>query len=97
MALSAIGSQQATAIETTATAIEQILDYVATYLDDGLIFRASGMSLSAHSDAGFNNESRSRSRAGAHIYLSEEDGRPRWNGAVTVIAAIMKKCVAFRR
>ena len=48
------------------------------------------MSLSAHSDAGFNNESRSRSRAGAHIYLSEEDIKPWWNGAVTVISAIMK-------
>ena len=90
VALSAISSQQAAATEMTAAAIKQILDYVATYPDDGLVFRASGMSLSAHSDAGFNNESRSRSRAGAHIYLSEEDAKPRFNGAVTVIAAIMK-------
>ena len=88
--LSAIGSQQAAATEMTAAAIKHLLDYVATYPDDGLVFRASGMSLSAHSDAGFNNESRSRSRAGAHIYLSEEDAKPRWNGAVTVISAIMK-------
>ena len=68
-----------------------------TYPDDGLVFRASGMSLSAHSDAGFNNESRSRSSAGAHIYLSEEDARPRWNGAVTVIAVIMKNVLPSAR
>ena len=48
------------------------------------------MVLAAHADAGFNNESRSRSRAGAHIFLSENDARPSWNGAVLVIAAIMK-------
>ena len=47
------------------------------------------MALAAHADAGFNNESRARSRAGAHIYLSEADARPRWNGAVIAIASIM--------
>jgi len=90
VALSAIGSQQAAATENTAAAVTQLLDYVATYPDDGLVFRASGMVLAAHSDAGFNNETKSRSRAGAHIYLSETDPKPRWNGAVTAIAAIMK-------
>ena len=48
------------------------------------------MSLSAYADAGFNNESRARSRAGAHMYLSEVDAQPRWNGAVIAITAIMK-------
>ena len=52
------------------------------------------MQLSAHSDAGFANESRSRSRAGAHIFLSEDDACPRWNGAVVCIAAIMKNVMA---
>ena len=75
--LSAIWSQQAAATENTETAVHQLLDYVATYLADGLVFRASGMALAAHANVGFNNESRSRSRAGAHIYLSEVDARPR--------------------
>ena len=71
--LSAIGSQQATATANTATAVHQFLDYVSTYPLDGLLFRSSGMALAAHADAGFNNESRFRSRAGAQIYLSELD------------------------
>ena len=94
VALSAIGSQQASATENTAAAVNQLLDYVATYPADGLVFRSSGMELAAHADAGFNNESRARSRAGAHVYLSEGDARPRWNGAVVVIAAIMKNVMS---
>ena len=67
MALSAIGSQQSAATEDTPEAIEQLLDYVATYPNDGILFRKSDMILAAHADAGFLNESRARSRAGAHI------------------------------
>ena len=48
------------------------------------------MVLSAHSDTGFNNESGSRSRAGAHIFISEDDNFPRWNDPVLTIAQIMK-------
>ena len=73
VALSAISSQQAASTANTATAVHQLLDYVATYPADGLVFRASGMALAAHADAGFHNESRSHSCAGAHIYLSEVD------------------------
>ena len=71
-----------------------MIEYVATYPVDSLVFCASGMSLAAHADAGFNNESRSHSHAGAHIYLSEVDTRPRCNGAVSTIAAIMKNSMA---
>ena len=69
VALSAIGAQQAAATEDIAEAIEQLLDYVATYPNDGILFRKSDMILAAHADAGFLNESRARSRAGAHIFL----------------------------
>ena len=70
--------------------MNQLLDYCATYPNDGIIYRASDMVLAAHSDAGFNNETKSRSRAGAHIFLSEDDPMPRWNGPVLTIAAIIK-------
>ena len=70
LALSAIRSQQAAATEETADAIEQQLDYVATYPDDGILFRKSDMILAAHADAGFIKESKACSRAGAHILLS---------------------------
>lgn len=88
--LSAIGTQQAAPTEATAAAVSQLLDYVATYPADGITYRASAMVLCAHSDAGFANESKSRSRAGCHIFLSEDESRPRWNGGVLTIASIMK-------
>ena len=56
VALSEIGAQQASAIEDTAAAIAQLLDYVATYPNDGILFRKSDMILAAHADAGFLNE-----------------------------------------
>ena len=69
VALSAIGSQQSAATENTAAAIEQLLDYVETYPNDGILFRKSDMILAAHADAGFLNESRARIRAGVHTFL----------------------------
>ena len=43
VALSTIGSQQVAATDETAAAIEQLLDYVATYPNDGILFRKSDM------------------------------------------------------
>ena len=48
------------------------------------------MILAAHSDAGFHNESKGRSRSGAHIFLSEDDPIPRWNGPILSIAQVIK-------
>ena len=70
VALSAIGVQRAAATEETKDAIEQLLEYVTTYPDDGILFRKSGMILATHADAGFLNWSKARSRAGEHILLS---------------------------
>ena len=38
VALSAIGAQKSAATEETSDAIEKLLDYVATYPDDGILF-----------------------------------------------------------
>ena len=43
----------------------------------------------AHSDSGFNIENKGRSRAGAHIFLSENDAIPQWNGPVLTLAKII--------
>ena len=67
-----------------------LLDYLATYPNDGTLYRASDMVLAAHSNTGFHNESNGRSRAGAHIFLSENDPFPRWNGAILTIAQVIK-------
>ena len=88
--LSAIGSQQASATQRTNESIGQILDYCATYPSDSIIYRPSNMVLCAHSDAGFHNESKGRSRSGVHIFLSENKAMPRCNGPVLTLAKIVK-------
>ena len=55
VALIVIGAQQAAATEDTSAAIGKLLDYMATYPNDGILFRKSDMILAAHADAGFIN------------------------------------------
>ena len=92
--LSTIGSQQANATHNTKRAVEQLLDYVVTYPNDGTTFRASNMILAAHSDASYLSEPKSRSRAGAHIFVSENDPVPRPNGPILTIATTIKFVMA---
>ena len=94
VALSTTGGQQEAATEKTNEAINQLLDYYATYPNNGLVYRSSDMILCAHLDAGFHNKSRGRSRAGAHIFLAEYEPIPKWNGPVLTIAQIMKFVMA---
>ena len=90
VALNAIGTQQAAATEETYASVSKLLDYVATYPNNGTIYRSRDMVLAAHSDAGFNNESKGRSRDGAHIFLSENVPEPKWNGPILTITQIIK-------
>jgi hypothetical protein len=73
VALSAIAAQQAKATITREQAVDLLLDYVATYPNDGIVYQASNMILCAHADVGLLNETNSCSRAGAHLYLSEDN------------------------
>ena len=52
------------------------------------------MIFAGRSDDGFNNETRALSRAGAHIFFSENKSIPRWNGHILTIAQIMKYVVS---
>ena len=61
-----------------------------TYPKDGITYIASDMILAAHSEAGFNNESKARNHAGAHIFFNYPT--PKWNGPILTIAQIIK-CV----
>ena len=90
MDLSAIGEQQASATSKTLKQINQLLDYCATYLDDGIVYQSSDIILTSHSDAGFNNETKEISRAGSHIFLSENEPIPRWNEPILTIKKMMK-------
>ncbi len=71
VALSAIAARQANATVATEQAVNLLLDHVATYPNDSIVYRASDMILCAHTDASFLNETNSRYRAGANLFLSE--------------------------
>ena len=94
VSLSAIGAQQASATEETAEEIEQLMDYVYTYPNDGILFRKSDIILAAHAEAGFLNKSKSRSRVGAHIFLSENEPKTILNEYVLKIAQIIRTVMA---
>ena len=89
VAINTIGTQQASAIEANNDAVHQILNYLATYPDDGILYQASDMILAAYSDSGFHNESKVCSWAVAHIFLSEDEPIPRLNGLILTVSQII--------
>ena len=72
LSISNLVQQQAAVTQANNDAIIQLLDYVATYPSEGITFRDSDMVLAAHSNAAYLNVTKSRSRAGAYIILSED-------------------------
>jgi hypothetical protein len=93
-ALNAISAQQAKATIHMEQLVETLLNYVATYPNDGIVYKASDLVLCAHADAGYLSKTRSRSRACAHIFLSEDNLSPRFNVTVLTIATIIKFVMA---
>ncbi len=95
VALNAISAQKSKATIHTEQLVKMLLNYVTTYPNDNIVYRASDMVLCTHADAGYHNKTQSRSRAGAHIYLSEDDPTPRFNSAVLTITTIIKFVMAL--
>jgi hypothetical protein len=56
VALNAISARQAKATIHTEQLVETLLNYVATYPNDGIVYRVSDMVLCAHVDAGYLNK-----------------------------------------
>ena len=88
--ISAIASQQANPTEETLQQTQQLLDYIATQEEAIITYSASDMTLAVHSDAGYLNEPKARSRAGGHFFLSTNGDIPPNNGAILNIAHIIK-------
>ena len=89
-ALGSIATQQANPTENTMTKVQQFLDYAATHPDAIVTYRASDMILAGHSDASYLSETKARSRAGGHFFMSNDTPDPPNNGAVITIAQIIK-------
>lgn len=95
-ALNKIGSAQAQPTEAVEKAVNRFLQYAATWPNAILVYHASDMRLVAHSDASYLSESRSRSRAGGLLYLSNNnDSKPALvNGAIDCISSIIPSVVS---
>ena len=90
VALSAIASEQASPTRAKMKKVDQFLDYVASQKQAVLTYEASGMVLKVHSDASYLSESKARSRAGGHFFMSKDVSYPPNNGSVLNIAQITK-------
>jgi len=86
--------KQASATQHTLAACNQMLDYLATYPNDGITYKASNMIVCAHSNASYASEAQSHSRAGAHIFLSNDDPIPQSNGPLQSNSSVMKSVYA---
>ena len=93
-ALGSIATQQANPTERTLAKVKQFLDYAATHPDAIVTYRASSMVLVGHSDASYLSESKARSRAGGHFFLSQDTEDPPNNGPVLTIAQIIKNVMS---
>ena len=75
----------------------QLLDYLATYPDATILFRASVMIMNVHFDTSYLSEANARSRACGHFFMGwiPKDGDPiRLNGAFFTMCAILRFIVA---
>jgi hypothetical protein len=91
VALSSFSSQQSMTTAVTNASVGQLMDYFATLPDAALKFFASDMILKIHSDAGYLNETKARSRAGGHFFLGNKPDKPEVNnGAVLNPTGILK-------
>ena len=89
-ALGSIATQQANPTENTMKKVKQFLDYAASHPDAIVTYHASDMVLAGHSDASYLSETKARSRAGGHFFMSSNTSEPPNNGAVITIAQIIK-------
>ena len=85
-ALRLLATQHAAPTKNTMTLVKQFLDYATTHPDAIIMYHASYMVLSAHSDTSYLSESKARSRAGGHFFMSNDSPIPTNIGAVVTIS-----------
>ncbi len=88
--LSSLATEQAKPTQNTMEMVKQLLDYCAMQEEAIITYKASKMILHVHSNAGYLNKKKARSRAGGHFFLSNNDDSPPKNGAILTNATIIK-------
>ena len=86
VALSAITSEQASPTRATIKKVDQFLDYSDSQEQAVLTYEAYDMVLTVHSDASYLSESKARSRAGGHFFISKYVSFPPNNRVMLNIA-----------
>ena len=85
-----IASQQPKGTENLEKEVKQSLDYFATHRNAGVIFVASDMMLSLHSDASYLSEPDSKIRAAGNFFLGKQNNESFNNGAIMTLSKIIK-------
>jgi hypothetical protein len=95
-AIISLDSQQATATEDTEANLTKLLNYCSTHPDATIRYHASDMMLNIHSDAGYLNKPKARSRSGGHFFMSStpKNGVQQHNGSILTLSAIPRMVVA---
>lgn len=105
VALGSLAARQSAPTEATWKAMNQFLDYAASYPKAVIEYHASGMFLATHANASFLSESKARSRFSDFHFLTDppanplvapthESTPPPENGAIHVGAQILKNVVS---
>jgi hypothetical protein len=91
-AISELVSQQATTTDDTNMKLLQLIDYCASHPNSKLRYTTSDMILNIHSDAGYLNESKARSRSGGHSFFSSkpQKGKQQHNIAILTLSTILR-------
>jgi hypothetical protein len=78
MALSSIRIEQSKGTTSTMEKAKQLLNYLATYPDATIRFRASDMIMNVHSNASYLSEAYAQSRACGHFFMgwTPKEGDP---------------------
>ena len=69
---------------------KKFLDFMSTQEEAVLTYQVSDMVLAIHSNASYLSEPKSRSRAGGHMFMAENDEIPINNSAVLNISQIIR-------
>jgi hypothetical protein len=78
-------------MQNTKKLVHQLLNYAPTHPDAIITYRSRrDMVLAGHSDASYLLEINARSRAGGHLFMSNDDTIPSNNGAILTISQIIK-------
>jgi hypothetical protein len=95
VALGSIATQQVNPTENTMKKVQQFLDYASTHTDAIVMYHTSDMVLLGHSKALYLSKSKARSRIGGHFFMSNNTAKPPNNGAILIIALIIKAVMSL--